>query len=362
MKKTALEFQKSATRESCGDDTEKPTFELVNGGRTEYAPSRLSPARISLSDLEDYGKDWINDALCMRQSPATITGKREALARLTWFLKHINSPHFGPRELTRFVAYIAIGHEETEGRWGNPRLKSPASDRTVEAYYNYIRGFCRWMVSDPYIPLEIDLSVGVRVPKSKSELIEPFSDEQLKALLTAADRSKHNKRDRAILLFMLDTGVRASELCGLTWGDVQLYPNYGQARVLGKGKKERKVNFSRVAARALWKYSQESPRTAQAPVFLSDRGINGGGALTRSGLLQLFDRLGTEADLTGVRCSPHTMRHTFAIKFLRRGGQAFSLQIMLGHTDLKMTQKYCKIAEADIDAQHAEFSPADGLK
>lgn len=74
-----------------------------------------------------------------------------------------------------------------------------------------------------------------------------------------------------------------------------------------------------------------------------------------------MERLGKAAKVSGVRCSPHTFHHTFAVSFLRHGGNVFTLQQMLGHASLDQTNQYVNLAQADIENQHRQFSPADRL-
>lgn len=75
---------------------------------------------------------------------------------------------------------------------------------------------------------------------------------------------------------------------------------------------------------------------------------------------QVLKRLKTRAGITG-RCSPHSLRHTFARSYLVNGGDAFSLQQILGHTTLDMVKRYVSLADADVAAKHRVASPADRL-
>jgi site-specific recombinase XerD len=145
-------------------------------------------------------------------------------------------------------------------------------------------------------------------------------------------------------------------VCGLTVGDLDLHA--GRCTVEGKGGKKRTVPFSRETKRALYNYLNEQEREATEPLFLSDRGTGAGGAMTRAGLLCLFRRLGKAAGLQGVRCSPHTARHYFAVSYLKAGGNVFSLQQTLGHTHISQTQKYVQLAQADIDLPRAWWTPS----
>ena len=132
--------------------------------------------------------------------------------------------------------------------------------------------------------------------------------------------------------------------------------------ILGKGNKRRLVYFGKDTTKAVWKYLQENPCEDNDCVFRSSRGITAGDGLTKDGLGELIRRLGKVAGVVSTRCSPHTFRHTFSIQFLRAGGNVFTLKEMLGHTSLTIVNRYVALAQADIENQHRQFSPADRLR
>ena len=92
-------------------------------------------------------------------------------------------------------------------------------------------------------------------------------------------------------------------------------------------------------------------------LFLSDRGL----PLTKSGIQQIIRRYGKKAGISGVRCSPHTFRHSFAKNYLLNGGDIFSLQKILGHSSLASVRVYLNLFAADVKKQHMRFSPVDNL-
>jgi integrase/recombinase XerC/integrase/recombinase XerD len=197
-------------------------------------------------------------------------------------------------------------------------------------------------------------------PVSRADQIQPFTSEQVDALLRAAERSQHPRRNKAILILLLDTGLRVSEVCGLRIKDIDLTSR--TCRVLGKGNKHRAVFFGAVTAKWLSTYLRKETRGDDEPLFCADSGTKAGAALTRSGVRLLVRRLGKAAGISVTRCSPHTFRHTFAVEFLRAGGNVFSLKQMLGHTSISQSQLYVAVAQADIQHQHRQFSPADRLR
>jgi integrase/recombinase XerD len=217
-----------------------------------------------------------------------------------------------------------------------------------------------------------------RIPRPRFEkpAIEPFTQDQVAAMLKACDvtnpwtgrdaiRSQRHtaERDRAIILVLLSTGMRASELCGICMRDLDLGNN--KIDIAGKGKgrdsKQRAVYIGKRTAKALWRYL--TPRISEAaphdPLFIvgpadDERGI------TRDVLSRLISRIGERAGVD--KAHPHRFRHTFAINYLRNGGDVLTLQRLLGHESLEMVRRYANVAAADCAAAHKTADPVDNRR
>ncbi|MBN2004672.1 MAG: site-specific integrase [Anaerolineae bacterium] len=111
--------------------------------------------------------------------------------------------------------------------------------------------------------------------------------------------------------------------------------------------------------RAIWRYMATRPDyTLVQPLFASDDGDTI--PLNRNALYRLLSRLGKRAGVNN--CHPHRFRHTFAIEFLRNGGDIYSLQRMMGHSTLEMVKTYLSIVQSDIENTHRRASPVDNWK
>ena len=149
-----------------------------------------------------------------------------------------------------------------------------------------------------------------------------FTAAQIEAMLDAAQHDMHTSyRNRAIILLLLDTGLRVSELCGLDLEDVNF--ESGIIKVLGKGARERHVPIGSGVQRCLWRYvtqyRQEPHPSAGKALFLTAMRFR----MTKSAVEIFIRKCWCAAGITGVRCSPHTFRHTFALSYLRNGGDVF---------------------------------------
>jgi integrase/recombinase XerD len=187
---------------------------------------------------------------------------------------------------------------------------------------------------------------------------EAVTDQRLKFTM----RSSTARRDRAIILTQLDTGLRAGELCSLRIGDVDLKSGkiVVRHRIRGGSKegKGRTVFMGKSTRRALWRYlaDREDGDDPDAPLFLwkSNRPMN------KDGLRLTISALGKKANIS--KCHPHRFRHTFAITYLRSGGDIFTLQEMLGHGSLDMVRHYARVAQFDVEQAHRKASPADNWR
>ena len=200
----------------------------------------------------------------------------------------------------------------------------------------------------------------MKIPQPPRRVIPTFSDYQIHQLFDAIDtRTAEGYRNYTIIVTLLDTGLRVSELCNLKLDNLWLED--GMLKVLGKGNKERLIPIGKQVQRLLWHYiNRYRPEPASANsglLFLTQEGR----PLTKDRVEKIMSYYGKKAGLRGVRCSPHTLRHTAAVKFLRNGGDVFSLQKMLGHASLEMTRRYCELADIDVKRAHITASPVDNL-
>jgi len=312
------------------------------------------PAAVTIADLERYAEEWLFEGECRSHSAHTIGTRRSFIKHLLWFLQQKGHQACDTRALKEFLVYLAQPHPE--GRWGIPRMTQPLRPISQRDYFQNLKIMFKWFEGEGLVVSSPLARVQPQVVRASQ--VQPFAPEQVAALLRAARKSCHPRRDYAILMVLLDTGLRAMELCGLRVRDIDLQA--GCVSVTGKGNKRRTVFFGEATAKALRQHLRSEARLSDDWVFLSDRGIHTGRPLKPNGLLQLMERLGRSAGIQAVRCSPHTCRHTYAVSFLRAGGSAFTLRESLGHTTLTMTSKYVVVAEADL-SQSRMFSPMDRL-
>lgn len=250
-----------------------------------------------------------------------------------------------------------------------PRPARPIGAKQQLNIHTGLSALWTWALRRGYV--ERHIVHEIRRPKPEKPAITPLTQADLKAILAQCDRSigyaragqritdyqrPTSQRDRAIILLLIDTGIRATELCDLHIRDVDL--RNARITVTGKGRKTRTLPLGPTCLKTLTRYiaAERADAIVNDPLIL---GV-GGRPLTRDALLKLVKRLGDRAGVTGVH--PHRFRHTFAIQYLRNGGNTRALQEALGHETLEMIRTYTAIAEADLVNGHRTASPAENWR
>jgi len=270
------------------------------------------------------------------------------------------------KTITDFFNYLEK-YRFSPGNAGNPDTRRPLSPKTI---FNYKQGLSSFFT---HINEEYGLEKPRMPRRDKHEKpVLPFTADEVNRMLKACEymdvlpnrRTAYKSvrrtrlRDKALILFLFDTGVRSSELCNMRFRDVDF--DNSRATVTGKGKKQRIIQFGKNTARHLWKYhSARFPGQQPFPddyLFADDENL---GPMNRDSVRQLISRLGEKAGV--VNAHPHRFRHTFAVEFLRNGGNVYQLQDLLGHTTLEMCRRYVKLANNDLQEIHRRASPGDHL-
>ncbi len=252
-------------------------------------------------------------------------------------------------------------------RTGKSGILKPLSPKTI---FNYKQGLSSFF---SFLSEEYGLEKPKMPRRSKNEKpVMPFTTDEVLTILKACDYSltepsnqiaykstrRTRLRDKAIIMFLFDTGVRASELCNIRFRDVDF--DNSRVTITGKGKKQRIIQFGRNATRQLWKYhSARFPDVRPLPddfLFADDENLR---PMNRDSLRQLISGIGEKAGVKNAH--PHRFRHTFAVEFLRNGGNVYQLQDLLGHTTLEMCRRYVTLATNDLKEIHRRASPGDHL-
>lgn len=296
-------------------------------------------------------------------------------ALIQGYLLHAEAARYAPttiaqytqifRDFTATLSVPTLDAVEVEDVEEFFNLQEHVTDATLCKYHTALSSLFTWSVKQQLIPENLMRYVDRPTPEQR--IIQPLTQAEVRAMLAACERSRvytrpgkapctnarpTSLRDMAIILTLVDTGVRASELCHLRIQDIDLKNR--QLLIFGKGDKERLVHFDSRTGQAIWHYlatRTDDPRV-DAPCFVSSKAAI---PLDRRALRRLLVRIGERASVPGVH--PHRFRHTFAINYLRNGGDIFTLQAMLGHTSLDMVRRYLAIAQVDVKEAHRRASP-----
>ena len=285
------------------------------------------------------------DALWLEQglSPNSIAAYRSDLSGCArWLAANggIELRHAGLEQLRAYLTY---------------RSAREARTRTLARLVSSLRRFYRYLVREGEVT--VDPTALIESPKRERPLPKSLTEDQVERLLAAPDTAiAIGLRDRAMLETLYATGLRVSELVGLTLA--RLSTHQGVVRVVGKGDKERLVPLGEEALEWLNRYLRQArtellDKRASDAVFVTARG----GPLTRQAFWYNIKRYAVHAGIDTNKLSPHTLRHAFATHLLDHGADLRVVQMLLGHADLSTTQIYTQVTRIRLQELHARHHP-----
>jgi len=293
------------------------------------------------------------------KSPKTISWYTDTLLTFERFLinsgKSTSLGDIGIVEAREFILYLQQ-KQRWDGNNGNHGKDDHLSPFTVQGFVRSLKAFCSWLYQEGYTE-ENELAY-LKLPKVPHKLVQILTEEEIRRIMSCFNpMTTVGARNMAIVMILLDTGIRCSELISLKLSDVHIQESY--VEVFGKGGKERVVPIGSGVQKAIQRYVFHF-RPEQIDPDIEEVFLNlDGSPLTRNAIKMLFSRLAKKSGIK--RLHVHLFRHTFATNYLINGGDVFSLQQILGHTTLEMVHNYISMASAQVRVQHRKYSPVDTL-
>lgn len=299
--------------------------------------------------LDDALKEFLLECSVRQYTWKTIKGYRNGIE---FFINYLKQEH----GLTK-IEDITTVHIKAFFRYQQKRKRK-------ETYLNGLlksfRSFFKYLAAEEYIMSNPVLKVTwMKEPKT---IIKTFSDDEVRRMIEAYPEDDYQSvRNRAIIAMLFDTGIRNYELCTLPEGNI----NDNYIVIFGKGKKERQVGKSPYLAKAFLKYERmkkyyfEYKNVKSDTYFLSRTGR----PLTNEAVERIVKKAGESAFVSSeLRCSPHTCRHYFAQCQLRNGMDVYSLSRIMGHENIKITQRYLQgLQDNEVVSKSIRTSPLMNL-
>jgi site-specific recombinase XerD len=298
-------------------------------------PSKVSTKKawlLTSLSLQDAYTDFMLSRQAMNCTPATLDFYSYTAGKFMQWIERQGVTE--PTEVTaRYIRqYIA------------ELVASGKKDTTVWDHARAVKTMLIFWHAEGYIPQ----LVKFELPRIAKRRLPVLTAEQLQTVLKAC-----NVRNKAIVMFLADSGLRRGEVCRLNWDDVDM--SNGLVRVReGKGRKDRSAVIGAKTRRALLAY-RRTQTDPSGPLFKTHEGTR----FTGSGMLSIFRRL---HEKTGIHVNVHAMRRTFTILSLRAGQDPLHLQRLGGWENLDMVQHYAQMEDLDLVQSHRDHSPIDTLK
>ncbi|MGG4142992.1 tyrosine-type recombinase/integrase [Paenibacillus algorifonticola] len=227
---------------------------------------------------------------------------------------------------------------------------------TINCLLRAVRALFNYLVKEEFLPESPFKKISL--VKVKRTIVNTFTNEQLFALFRQPKLNTFSGvRDYTMILLLLETGIRVRELCEITLDDIDW--SVMSIKINGKGARERFVYFQDKMRQQLITYIHRRGDVPHRTLF-TKRGNQK--PIDRRAVHEQIQTHGKTAGITNVRCSPHTMRHTFARLSVQNKANLFALQSILGHSTMDQVLTYVNLFSSEVRDAHKSFSPVENIK
>lgn len=269
---------------------------------------------------------------------------------LTWYQHRLR--RFVEMNAAREVREIALDDVREYMAWVQESRYAAATRFTL---VRVVRRLFKWLYEERKI--DDNFYRRIKLPKLPQPAPKAIEMAEVKAILACCGDTRAGLRDRAIVLFLLDTGCRVGGLCRLKVSHLDF--EHLRASLFEKGEKARMALFGERTAEALAAWMNARPFRDAEAVFTSLREPR---AVTPNSVIQLMKRYKKRAGLTG-RINPHAFRHAFAREYILNGGDLASVSEMMGHTQIAVMKQFYAVFQAEeLREKHDRFSPVSRLE
>jgi integrase/recombinase XerD len=334
-------------------------------------PYKTTPARASLRNhittshrtsitLKEAFQEFLNVKSIAGLRERTLKDHKDHFRYFNEFLETTGSVVNLVEEVTpslcrAYVAYLKNEKSKWDTHENIPTENMGISDTTINIRLRTLKAQFNFYLDEGFI--EYNPWSSVPLLKTDKKDLEVFSKDQFLRLLEVPNKKTFaGFRNFVIMIALLDTGLRISELLSLKdyhvdWDNSILWLGASRAKL----RMGRPIPISERTFRLLKDLINENAILPEwdRTIFISVSGK----PLCSSSVRQIMKEYGKKAAISNVRVSPHTLRHTFSTHFILNGGDPFSLMKILGHSSIEMTMRYIQMNTEEIKKQHGEFSP-----
>ena len=279
--------------------------------------------------LDDIYEEFLYDLKIKNYSPRTIKGyKNNNKAFLNYLKNEFEIEEIEDITSKNIKSYLL--HLKNKG----------LTELYINTVHKCLRSFFRYMVEEGYVAEKRNPVLSVKFMKEPKVIIKTFNDNEIKKMLNVFPTDTYmNMRNKLIIMFFVDLGIRNLELCTLT----NLNIMNTVIKIDGKGNKERHLGLSHILKKYMIRYERMKHEYFKDKIMVDNNYFlsRNGKELTVTAIEKIIKEAGRRAKVRdSIRCSPHTIRHYYAQKQLRSGLDVYSLSRCLGHESTTITTRY----------------------